>query len=31
MFVASYLLAVMGMGIYGLLIVLALVAYYTLR
>ena len=31
MFVASYLLAIMGMGIYGLLIVLALVAYYTLK
>ena len=31
MFVASYLLAIMGMGIYGLLLVLLLVAYYTFR
>ena len=31
MFVVAYLLAIMGMGIYGLLIVLLLVAYYTLR
>ena len=31
MFVASYLLAIMGMGIYGLLLVLVLVAYYTFR
>ena len=30
-FILSYLLAIMGMGIYGLLVLLIVVAYYTFR
>ena len=31
MFILSYLLAIMGMGIYGLLLLIIVVAYYTLK
>ena len=31
MFVLSYLLAIMGMGLYGLLLLIIIVAYYTLK
>lgn len=31
MFILSYLLAIMGMGLYGLLLLIIIVAYYTLK
>ena len=31
MFILSYVLAIMGMGIYGLLLLIIVVAYYTFK